>query len=43
MYRRRQKTAEKKFMKRISGYSILDHRRNKDILEELKGDPVERN
>jgi hypothetical protein len=26
-----------KFMKRIAGHSLLDHRRNEDILEELSG------
>jgi hypothetical protein len=31
-----------KLMKRISGYILFDHRRNEDILEELKADPVEK-
>jgi len=25
-----------KFIRRTAGYSLLDHRRNEDILEELK-------
>jgi hypothetical protein len=28
-----------KFMKHTAGYSLLDHRRNEDILEELRVDP----
>jgi hypothetical protein len=28
-------------MERITGYSLLDHKRNKDVLEECKVDPVE--
>jgi hypothetical protein len=32
---RRLRTAEMKFMRLIEGYSLLDHRRNEDILEEL--------
>jgi len=39
---RRLKTAEMKFTRRTSEYSLLDHRRNEDILEELKVDPVEK-
>jgi hypothetical protein len=39
---RRLKTAEMKFMKHTAGYSLLDHTRNEDILEELKVDRVER-
>jgi hypothetical protein len=35
------KTVEMKSMWLTAGYSLLDHRRNEDILEELKGDPVE--
>jgi hypothetical protein len=31
-----------KFMKRTTGYISLDHRRNEDILEELKAEPVEK-
>jgi hypothetical protein len=27
--------------KTTAGYSLLDHRRNEDILEELKVDPLE--
>jgi len=38
---RRLKTAEMKFMRRTSGYSLLDHRRDEDILE-LRVDPVEK-
>jgi len=30
-----------KFMRRTAGHSLLDHRRNEGILEELKVDPVE--
>jgi len=30
------KTAAMKFMRRTAGYSLLDHRRNEHILEELK-------
>jgi len=37
---RRLKTAEKKFMRRTAGYNLLDHRRNEDILEEIKVDSV---
>jgi hypothetical protein len=33
---RRLKAAEMKFIRRTAGYSLLDHRRNEDILEELK-------
>jgi hypothetical protein len=29
-------------MKHTAGYSLLDHRRNEDILEELNVEPVER-
>jgi len=29
-----------KSMRRTAGYSLLDHRRNEIILEELKIDPV---
>jgi len=36
------KTAEMKFMRCTSGYCLLDHIRNEDILE-LNLDPVERN
>jgi hypothetical protein len=39
---RRLKTAEIKCMRRIAGYSLLDHRRNENILEELYVDPVEK-
>jgi hypothetical protein len=31
-----------KFMRRTAEYSLLDHRRNEDILEELKVDSVEK-
>jgi hypothetical protein len=31
-----------KFIRRIAGYSLLGNRRNEDILEELKVDPVEK-
>jgi hypothetical protein len=31
-----------KFMRSTTGYSSLDHRRNEDVLEELKVDPVEK-
>jgi hypothetical protein len=31
-----------KFMRRTAGYSLLDQRRNEDILEELKVDLVEK-
>jgi len=30
-----------KFMRRTAGYTLLDHRRNEDILEELNVDPAE--
>jgi hypothetical protein len=30
-----------KFMIFTAGYSLLDHRRNEDILDELKVDPVQ--
>jgi hypothetical protein len=39
---RRLKAAEMKFMRRTAGYSLLDHRRNEDILEELRVDPVKK-
>jgi len=29
-------------MIRTAGYSLLDHKRNEDILDELKGNPVEK-
>jgi hypothetical protein len=38
---RRLKTAEVKFRGPITGYSLQDYRRNEDILEEIKADPVE--
>jgi hypothetical protein len=37
---RRLKTAEMKLMRYTAGYSLLGHRGNEDILEELKVDPV---
>jgi hypothetical protein len=30
-----------KFMRRTAGYTLLDHRRHEDILEELNVDPAE--
>jgi hypothetical protein len=36
------KTAEMKFMKHTAGYSLSHQRKNEDILEELKVDPVEK-
>jgi len=30
------RTAEIEFMRRTAGYSVLDHRRNEDILEKPK-------
>jgi hypothetical protein len=39
---RRLKTAEMKFMRLAEGCSLLDHRRNEDILEELNMAPVEK-
>jgi hypothetical protein len=39
---RRLKTAEVKFMRCTAGYSSLDHRKNEDILEELKVGSVEK-
>jgi hypothetical protein len=36
-------TVEMKFMKRTARYSLLDHRRNEDILKEIKIYPVEKN
>jgi hypothetical protein len=38
----RLKTEEMISMKRTVGYSLLDSRRNEDILEEFKLDPVEK-
>jgi len=38
---RRLKTTEMEFMRRTAGYSLLDHRKNENILEELKVDPIE--
>jgi hypothetical protein len=40
---RRLKTAEMKFLRPATGYNSLNHRRNEDVLEECKVDPVERN
>jgi hypothetical protein len=34
------KTAETKFMKHTALYRLLNHRRNEDILEEIKVDPA---
>jgi hypothetical protein len=31
-----------KFMRRKAGCSLIDHKRNEDILEEIKGDPFAR-
>jgi hypothetical protein len=31
-----------KFIRHTAGYSLLDNRRNKDLLEELKVDPIEK-
>jgi len=36
---RRLKTTEMKFMKRTAGCTLLDHKRNEDILETFKVDP----
>jgi hypothetical protein len=33
-------TAEMKFMRRTAGYSVLDHMRNKQILDKMKVTPV---
>jgi hypothetical protein len=33
-------TAEMKFMRRITGYSLLDHIRNKSILDKIKVTPI---
>jgi hypothetical protein len=38
----RLKRAEMKFIQLTAGYSLLDHRRNGDILEEIKVDTAER-
>jgi predicted esterase YcpF (UPF0227 family) len=38
---KRLKMTEVKSMRRTAAYSLFDHRSNKDILEELKVDPVE--
>ena len=37
---RRLTTAEMRFMRRTAGYSLLDHKRNEDILKELKVDSI---
>jgi hypothetical protein len=37
------KTAEMKFMRRTAGYSLLDSRRNEDILETLRVDQSKTN
>jgi hypothetical protein len=37
---RRYETAKMKFMSRIARYSLIDHRRNEDILVGLKVDPL---
>jgi hypothetical protein len=39
---RKLRTAEMKFMRLTAGYSLLDHRRNEDILEEIKVHRVEK-
>jgi hypothetical protein len=36
---RRLKTAEIKYVRHTAGYSLLEHRRNEDILEEFRPDP----
>jgi hypothetical protein len=41
MNTRRQKTSEIKFMRRIAGNNLLDHKRNTDVLKE-QVDPVEK-
>jgi hypothetical protein len=40
---RRLKAAEIKFMRCTAGYSLLDQRRNVDILEEIKVNGVKKN
>jgi hypothetical protein len=40
---RRLKTAEMKSIRRTARCSLLDHRRNENILEELKIDTIEKN
>jgi hypothetical protein len=37
---RRLTTAEVRFMRRTAGCSLLEHRRNEDILQELNTDPI---
>jgi len=39
----RLKVEETKFIRRTAGYSLLDHRRNEKILEEIKVDQSKRN
>jgi hypothetical protein len=36
------KATEKKLIRRTAGYSLLDHRRDGDISEKIKVDPVEK-
>jgi hypothetical protein len=38
----RLKKTEIEFMRRTAGWSLLDHRRNEDVLEELKIDSTEK-
>ena len=35
------KSAEMKFFRRAGGYTHLDHRRNEEILEQVKVEPVD--
>jgi hypothetical protein len=37
---KRLKTAEMKFIRHTAGYSLLDRRKNEDILEEFRVHPV---
>jgi hypothetical protein len=39
---RRLKRAEMEFMERTAGHSLLDHRRNEDIVEELTRRPSQK-
>ncbi|KAJ4443944.1 hypothetical protein ANN_05733, partial [Periplaneta americana] len=37
----RLRSAEKKYLRRTAGYTLLDHKRNKDILQKLNMQPLE--
>jgi hypothetical protein len=38
----RQNTAQIKFLRSTAGYNLLEHRRNEDILDEIRVDFIEK-